>query len=121
MVFFWFGLLKIIDVSPANDLIAALLPLTLPFVSFEKFIIILGLFEMLIGIVFLIPKKERLAIALLVPHMITTFLPLVMLPALAWQEFLIPTIEGQYIIKNLVIVALALSIASSLNPHTKKF
>lgn len=117
VVFFWFGLLKIIAVSPANSLVEALLAETLPNIAFSNFIIWLGLYEMLIGIIFLIPKKERLAILLLIPHMIATFLPLVMLPDLAWQEALVPTIEGQYIIKNLVIIALAFSIAAQLNPR----
>jgi uncharacterized membrane protein YkgB len=37
-------------------------------------------------------------------------LPLLLLPTLTWQSLLIPTLAGQYIIKNIVIVALALSV-----------
>ena len=71
---------------------------------------------MLVGISFLIPGLERLAIALLMPHMITTFMPLVLLPSITWKGFFTPTLEGQYIIKNLVIIALAFSIAARLKP-----
>jgi uncharacterized membrane protein YkgB len=67
---------------------------------------------MLIGIVFLIPGKERLALYLLIPHMITTFGPLVLLPKLTWKEFMVPTLVGMYIIKNLILIALGIAIAS---------
>ena len=116
IVFFWFGLLKIINTSPANPLVEQLLNKTLHFIEFSLFLVILGILEMIIGITFLIPKAERLTIFLLIPHMITTFMPLVFLPNVTWQSFLIPTLEGQYIIKNLVIIALAFSIASGLSP-----
>jgi uncharacterized membrane protein YkgB len=42
--------------------------------------------------------------------MITTAGPLFLLPDIAWQSFLAPTLEGQYIIKNIVVVALAATI-----------
>lgn len=87
--------------------------------TFGQFIVFFGVYEMLIGVVFLFPNMVRLAMALLVPHMITTFLPLVLLPSVTWQAFFVPTIEGQYIIKNLVIIALALAIASHLEPMRK--
>lgn len=120
-VFFGFGILKLFDASPANPLVENLLHTTLPFIGFNEFIIGLGIFEMLIGISFAIPRLERLAILLLVPHMITTAMPLFLLPAIAWSSFAVPTLEGQYIIKNLVIIALAMGIASQLKPwHFKK-
>lgn len=122
VIFFWFGFLKIIDSSPANPLVEKLLNTTLPFIGFSEFIIFLGVWEIVIGIVFLIPKLERIAIALLVPHMITTFLPLIFLPSVTWTAFLVPTLEGQYIIKNLVIIALAINIISQarLSIHIAK-
>ena len=119
IIFFWFGYLKIIDISPANPLVQALLNKTLPFIGFSQFIVLLGIWEMVIGIAFLIPKAERFTILLLIPHMITTFLPLIFLTDITWQSFLIPTLEGQYIIKNLVIIALAVSVASHLAPLKK--
>ena len=120
VVFFWFGFLKIIDASPANPLVKNLLEQTLPLISFEQFIVLFGIYEMMIGIVFLIPKWERAAMAMLLPHMITTFLPLILLPEIIWQSFFVPTLEGQYIIKNLVIIALAFGIAAELIPWQKK-
>lgn len=112
VVFFWFGALKVVGTSPANALLAALLARTLPFLTFNQFMVGFGLFEMVIGVAFVIPKRERVALAMLAVHMVMTFLPLWFLPQMAWSGFLTPTLEGQYIIKNVVIIALAVMIAS---------
>ncbi|MES3030817.1 MAG: hypothetical protein V4697_00175 [Patescibacteria group bacterium] len=116
VVFFWFGILKIIGTSAANPLVSSLLETTMPFMTWEVFIVLFSIYEMLIGIAFIIPRLERLAIALLIPHMVMTSLPLFMLPEMTWQGIFTPTLEGQYIIKNLVIVALAMGIAAHLHP-----
>ncbi len=107
IVFFWFGFLKIIDLSPANGLVAALLNKTLPFMSAPSFIIFLGVWEALIGLLFLFPKLTKPALILLIIQMFTTFGPLLFMTESTWQTFpFVPTLEGQYIIKNLVLVAL---------------
>lgn len=120
VIFFWFGLLKILGLSPASGLVQALFEQTIPFISFDVFFLWFGIFECLIGILFLIRGLERIVIPLLFIHMITTFGPLVMLPSETWQQFLVPTLEGQYIIKNLVVIACAIGIASHLHPLPKK-
>jgi hypothetical protein len=51
--------------------------------------------------------------------MVMTFLPLYFLPTVTWSGILVPTLEGQYIIKNLVIIATALGIAAHLHPLRK--
>ncbi len=117
IVFFWFGLLKIIGTSPANPLVKNLFEKTVPFFKFETFILLFGAYEMILGLIFLIPRLEKIAIILFIPHMITTFLPLFFLKASTWQGLLTPTLEGQYIIKNLVLIALALNLAF---PNPKK-
>jgi uncharacterized membrane protein YkgB len=119
-VFFWFGILKIIGTSAANPMVMDLMNKTLPFMTWEVFIVLFSVYEMIIGLCFLIPKFNRLAIILLVPHMIMTMLPLIFLPEMTWQGFLTPTLEGQYIIKNLVIIALAVGIAAHLQPLNLK-
>lgn len=116
IIFFWFGFLKVLDQSPANPLVNDLLSRTLPFISFEFFIVLFGLFEMLIGLLFIIPKMERVVIPLLFIHMITTVLPLFVLTPVTWVGFMSPTLEGQYIIKNAALIAAALGIASHLRP-----
>lgn len=110
IVFFWFGFLKILFMSPADDIVSNLLTITMPGVPFSNFFIFLGLLEMLIGILFLVKKWTKYALPILLVHMITTFGPLIFVPEAVWQSPLVPTIEGQYIIKNLIIVALAIGI-----------
>ena len=117
VVYFYFGALKVFELSPASPLVSALLAQTMPWISPEAFLIAFGLLEMLIGIVFLIPHLERLAVFALILHLVTTVMPLFILPAMAWNSFLVPTLEGQYIIKNILLIALALGILSHLHTH----
>lgn len=116
LVFFWFGILKVLGLSPAGPLVEALFHQTITFMSFGTFYLLFGLFEMLIGILFLIKGAERIVIPLLLFHMVTTIMPLFMLTDTTWQRFMVPTLEGQYIIKNIVIIACAMGIASHLHP-----
>lgn len=113
VVYFWFGILKLMGVSAAGPLVTAMWAKTVPFIPLHTFMILFSGYEMLIGILFLIPRMERPAIGLLLLHVCTTAMPLVMLPGVVWQGALVPSMEGQYIIKNLVIVALALSIGAA--------
>lgn len=119
VVFFWFGLLKVIGLSPASGLVQRLFEHSITFMSFHSFIIFFGLFECLIGILFLIRGAERIVIPLLFIHMVTTFGPLFLLPQETWSGFMTPTLEGQYIIKNLVIIAAGIGIAAHLHPLPK--
>ncbi|MCX7589675.1 MAG: hypothetical protein N2Z85_01900 [Patescibacteria group bacterium] len=117
IVFFYFGLLKVLNLSPATPLVELLAQKTINFINFNYFLVFFGIFEMIIGLFFILPNFERIAIFLLFLHMITTFLPLVFLYDITWSGFLIPTLEGQYIIKNLVIISLALVIGGHLNKN----
>jgi len=119
IVYFWFGILKLIGLSPAGPLVQALFQNTIGFMSFPTFYILFSLFEMAIGIIFLVRGWERFAIFLLGLHLFTTVLPLFLLPQIAWQGFLIPTLEGQYIIKNILIVVAAIVVGSKLVPVSK--
>jgi uncharacterized membrane protein YkgB len=110
LVFVWFGGLKVIGLSPASPLVSALLASTMPFMPYDLFQVLFGLFEVLIGLMFIWPRHERVAVALLTFHMVTTVLPLAFLSSMTWSAPFVPTLEGQYIIKNIVIIALAAMI-----------
>lgn len=120
VVFFWFGALKVFDLSPASELVHELFNMTIPFISFSIFIVLFGIFEMIIGLMFIKKGLEREVIPLLFFHMFTTSLPLFLLTHGTWNGFLIPTMEGQYIIKNLVIVATAIAVAAHIHPLKRK-
>jgi hypothetical protein len=100
-----FGFLKLLDLSPASPLVKTLLAKTMPFVGFDTFIIILGLYEVLLGVLFLIPQVRKPTIVLFVIHMFMVFSPLILLPSATWQQNFVPTIEGQYILKNLMLIS----------------
>ena len=120
IVFFWFGILKLFDLSPAGPMVEALFNKTVPFITFPTFIVLFGLFEMIIGILFLVRGTERIVIPLLALHMVTTLMPLVFIPAMTWAQFLVPTMEGQYIIKNMALIAVAIGIAAHLHPVPRR-
>lgn len=115
IIFFWFGALKVLGLSPASGVVGRLFNETVPFIAFPTFLVAFGLFECVIGALFLVRGAERVAIPLLAVHMITTAGPLVLLPQETWTAFLVPTLEGQYIIKNLAIIAAACGIAARLD------
>lgn len=112
VVFIWFGALKTIgELSPAYDLVAA----TVYWLTPEIIVPLLGLWEVAIGLAFLFTPLTRIAIFLLMLQMPGTFLPLVLLPEICFTIFPFGlTLEGQYIIKNLVIIGSALVIGSRL-------
>jgi uncharacterized membrane protein len=80
---------------------------------------ILALFECLIAILFLFPRATRIVIPLLFIHLIIVCSPLILVSNLTWAHPFVPTLEGQYIIKNLAIGALAIGIAAQTKPFKK--
>lgn len=120
VVFIWFGMLKVLGLSPAGGLVQALFESSINFVSFASFYTFFAWFEVVIGILFFFPRMTRVVMPLLAIHMITTFGPLVLLPSESWSAFMVPTLVGQYIIKNLVIIAAAMGIAAHLHPIESK-
>lgn len=111
IVFVWFGALKVIGISPAAELAAK----TVYFFPAEVFVPFLGVWEVLIGLFFLYRPLIRLAILLLFLQLPGTFLPIVLLPDVVFTTFPYGlTVEGQYIIKNLVIIGAALVLGGAV-------
>lgn len=117
VIFIWFGALKTVgELSPAYDLVAA----TVYWLTPEIIVPLLGLWEIAIGLAFLFTPLTRVAIFLLALQMPGTFLPLVLLPEVCFTIFPVAlTIEGQYIVKNLVIIGSALVIGSRIQALKK--
>lgn len=116
VIFVWFGLLKPLGLSPAAPLVLATTA-DLPVFAPETWLILIGWWEVAIGLTFLHPATVRIAIALLGLQMVGTFMPLILLPGVAFQEGRMPyglTMEGQYIVKNLLIIAAALVIGGTV-------
>ncbi|MSU55473.1 MAG: hypothetical protein EXS46_02975 [Candidatus Taylorbacteria bacterium] len=120
VIFFWFGALKVLGLSPATPLVEHLFEQTVPFMTFSLFIVLFGLFECLIGLLFLFRGVERVVIPMLAFHMVTTLMPLFLLAEETWSGFMVPTLEGQYIIKNLALIAAAIVIVAHMHPMNAK-
>ena len=114
VIFFWFGFLKIINLSPAQNLVIDTV-YWMPFFEAESWTIIIGYWEVLIAILFLFKRTTLVAMLLLLLQMTGTFLPLIILPEVTFQNSnpFLPTLEGQYIIKNIIIITAALIIGGS--------
>ena len=112
IIFIWFGLLKSFGHSPVNDLVAR----TVYWFDPAIFIPVLGWWEVLIGACFLFHRLIRIALFLLFLQIGGTFLPLVILPDVCFQKApFILTMEGQYIVKNLLIISAAIVIGGTVH------
>ena len=106
VIYFWFGYLKIIGISPAESLVHELYNITLShLMSFKAFIVCFGLFECIIGIIWLIPKFSFVAYYAVIVHVIFTVVPVFALTEITWSHTMTPTLIGQYIIKNLLLLS----------------
>ncbi len=110
IVFIWFGALKPLGMSPANDLVAR----TVVWFPPHIFIPILGVWEVLIGVCLLIKPLNRAGLLLLFLQMPGTALPLFLLPHVCFEQIpFVPTLEGQYIIKNLVLISAGIAVGGA--------
>ena len=114
VVFVWFGALKIANVTPVAGLVAD----TLAFVPIPPELLLpaLGAFEVVVGVLLIAGRLLRPVLAVLVAHLAGTFLVLVTLPGVAFQDGnpLLLTTEGEFVVKNLVLIAAALAVIATL-------
>lgn len=117
VIFIWFGILKPLGISPAEGLVLVTVD-WMPVLSPRGWLAVIGWWEVAIGVLMLWKPTVRVAIALLALQMVGTFMPLVLLPQATFQPGRIPyglTLEGQYIVKNLLIISAALVIGGQVN------
>lgn len=117
VVFLWFGVLKFFPgLSPAQDLaIRTIDVLTFGMIPSTISLLLLAAWECVIGLGLISGKYLRVTILLLLTQMMGTVTPLMLFPREAFLVFPIaPTLEGQYIIKNIVLVTAALVIGATV-------
>ena len=116
VIFIWFGLLKPLGLSPAAGLVLQTVD-WMPLLSAETWLAVIGWWEVAIGVLFLFRPTLRFAIGLLALQMVGTFMPLVVLPEVTFQSGRAPyglTLEGQYIVKNLLIISAAMVVGGTV-------
>jgi uncharacterized membrane protein YphA (DoxX/SURF4 family) len=96
LVFIWFGLNKVFDISPAKELVSKTVYWG---VDPDFFFIFLGFWEFVIGFCFIFQNLTRIGFYLFILQMAGTFLPMIILPDQVYGEhFFELTLEGQYIV-----------------------
>lgn len=120
VIFFYFGFLKLVGASPAGELALGFAEKMGMGMYGNELYIALALIECIIGLMILIPKLTRPAIFIMLLHMLLVSAPLVLYAEAVWQMPFVPNLEGQYIIKNAALVALALGLVASTAPLRKR-
>jgi uncharacterized membrane protein YkgB len=112
VVFVWFGALKVIGKSPVDELVRE----TAYFLPGDFVVLAIGVWEIIIGLGLLFPVALRLTLLMFWAQMAGTFLVLIVHPALSFQDGnpLLLTVEGEFVIKNLVLMAAGLVIGSQV-------
>ncbi len=117
VVFLWFGLLKFFPgMSPAQDLAArTIAALTLGLVPGTVSVPLLAALETAIGVGLISGRYLRVTLLLLFAQMAGTVTPLLLFPRETFTAFPIaPTLEGQYILKNVVLVSAGILIGATV-------
>lgn len=112
LVFLWFGVLKFFPgLSPAENLVRH----AVYFIDPDYFLPILAVWESIIGLGLIYGKYMRITLLLLFLQMSGTVLPLFILPDVVWTKFPYAlTLEGQYIIKNIVLIGAGLVLGGTV-------
>lgn len=117
IIFFWFGVLKFFPgLSPAQDLAANTISLlSFGLVGPSVSVPVLAAWECVIGLGLLHGGYLRSTLLLLWLQMLGTLTPLVLFPSETFTRFpYAPTLEGQYIIKNLVLISAAIVVGATV-------
>ncbi len=117
LVFFWFGVLKFFpSLSPAQELATRTISvLSLGLIGPAVSLPLLAAWEVTIGLGLIFGRWMRVTLLLLWLQMLGTVTPLLLFPAEAFSYIpYAPTLEGQYIIKNIVLIAAGLVIGATV-------
>ncbi len=117
VVFLWFGVLKFFPgLSPAQEVATRTIDqLTLGLVPASVSIVALAAWESLIGLGLISGKVMRFTLLLLYLQMPGTLLPIIFFPGEVFTRFpYAPTLEGQYLIKNLVLISAGIVLGATV-------
>jgi uncharacterized membrane protein YphA (DoxX/SURF4 family) len=107
LIYIWFGILKPMGFSEAQPLVLQ----TLSWSPLPGTMHWLGWWEVLIGVLWLVPRFTRFVFWMTMVHMVGTFLPFVIAPATSYRDSVaMLTLVGQYIVKNFALVGCAVGV-----------
>lgn len=115
LVFVWFGMLKVVGDSPVAELVHA----TMPWASQRLLVPALGCVEIVLGLALLAGRPRRLALAAVAAHLAGTFLTFIQAPqmVIVGHNPLMLTGNGEFVLKNLVLICAALLLLSQSAPR----
>ena len=113
VVFVWFGALKVLGLSPAAALVTQTVNAIR--VTHGPIVAILGLLEMAIGLGLVFGVALRSTLLVFALQQAGTFLVLILCPDVAFQHHnpLLLTMTGEFVIKNIVLLAGGVVVAGS--------
>ncbi|MDO8505090.1 MAG: DUF417 family protein [bacterium] len=109
LIFIWFGALKLAGVSPVVGVIGQAMPVI---VQYPILYALLALFELAVGFALLIPRLTRAACWLIVAHLILATGSVLISPQAFESGFPALSVVGEFVVKNLALIALALILAT---------
>ena len=79
---------------------------------------VLGIVEIAVGSLLVVNRLVRVALATFAGQMVGTFLVFLILPDVVFRDGdpLLLTVEGEFVIKNLVLIAGAMVVGSRVRP-----
>lgn len=112
VIYVWFGALKIAGVSPVADFVGR----TIPFLPQQWVLRFLGLWEVAIGLALLFRVALRPTLLLFAVQLAGTFATFLIQPKRMMQQGnpLLPTVEGEFVLKNIVLLAAGLAVGSTV-------
>ncbi|WP_447008094.1 DoxX family membrane protein [Saccharothrix isguenensis] len=113
VLYVWFGGMKVIPgLSPVDDLAGrAMSAMTMGLVKPSVSMPLLAVAEILIGIGLITGKLPRTTVVVALGHMAGIFLTVFVLPGEIWAAWGVPTLNGQYVLKNAVLVCALVNVA----------
>jgi uncharacterized membrane protein YkgB len=118
IVFVWFGALKVFDVTPVADLVGR----TVYWFDPDWVVPVLGVFEIIVGIGLIFRIALRAMLALFALQMLGTFLVLLLLPEVSFQDGnpLLLTVEGEFVVKNLVLLSAGMVVGATVRTRNAR-
>ena len=118
VTYIWFGALKLVGASPVGDFAAR----TVPFLPRRFFVPFLGIWEVAIGLALLLRVALRPTLVLFALQLLGTFLSLAVQPRRTFEHGnpLLLTQEGEFVIKNLVLLAAGIAVGTTINRDSER-
>lgn len=115
LLFIWYGLLKQFGVKTTTSILAH----TIYFGEPDTMVLLLGWWEVAIGVCLVWLPLARVALLLMAIRLPGTVLALILKADVCWVHFpFAPTPEGQYLFKDIVVLTAAMVIGGTIR-HVK--